>query len=219
MESRIRNIFLKVAIGFSLLLPAYASGADLESEQELDPIIQPEIERSQFTESNIDTTDFEVIANVGIISIEDFGSSSTLILKLNYHISDDFFIGAEWSEATGEETSFEILVPGAPILSEDERDMTTYLITLGYNVLPGEAFVTDNTTYNTSFYLIGGLGKTEFGGDDHFTVSLGAGYRVLVSDFFALYTDFRNNMFNIDVFGEDKRTNNLQFSVGVGFYF
>lgn len=219
MESRIRNILLRSAVCLTLLLPAFASSAELESEQELESVIQPEIQRSTFTESNIKTTDFEVIANLGVISIEDFGSNLSYGLKLNYHISDDFFIGAEWSQADGGDTSFEVLSGGAPLLSDDERQMTTYLLTLGYNALPGEAFVTDNVTYNTAFYVIGGLGKTEFAGDDHFTVSIGVGYRVLVSDFLSIYTDFRDNIFNLDIFGEDKLTNNLQFTVGVGYYF
>lgn len=219
MESRIRNILLKLAISSTLILPAIASGAELEDEQELESVIQPEIIRSTFTESNIKTADFEVIANLGVLSIEDFGSNLVYGIKLNYHISDDFFVGAEWSQADGGDTSFELLSGGAPLLSDDERQMTTYLLTLGYNVLPGEAFVTDKVTYNTAFYVIGGLGKTDFAGDDHFTVSIGAGYRVLAADFLSIYVDFRDNIFNLDIFGKEKLTNNLQLTMGVGFYF
>lgn len=219
MEGRIRNFLLNVVGSSLLLIPAIASSAELEDKQELESVIQPEIERTAFIESEIKTTDLEIIANIGVISIEDFGTSPVLVLKLNYHLSDDFFIGVEWARADGEETSFEILSGGAPLLSDDEREMTTYLLTLGYNALPGEAFVTDNLTYNTSFYVIGGLGNTVFGGDDHFTVSVGAGYRILVNDFLSIYTSFRNNIFNVDILGKNKITHNLQFTVGTGFYF
>lgn len=219
MEGRIRSFLLNIVCSLLLLMPAFANTAELGDKQELESVIQPEIERTAFIESEIKTTDFEIIANIGIISIEDFGTSPALVLKLNYHISDDFFIGAEWARADGEETSFEILSGGAPLLTDDEREMTTYLLTLGYNALPGEAFVTDNLTYNTTFYVTGGLGNTVFGGDNHFTVSVGAGYRILISDFLSIYTDFRDNIFNIDILGKDKTTHNLQFTVGAGFYF
>jgi outer membrane beta-barrel protein len=201
------------------MTPLLAYAAELEEKKELDSVIQPEIERSTFEESKIQSTDFEAIGSLGVISIEDFGTNPVIVLKLNYHISEDFFIGAEWARADGEETSFEVLSGGAPLFSDEEREMSAYLLTLGYNLFPGEAFLTDNVTYNTSFYIIGGLGNTEFGNDDHFTVSVGAGYRVLVSDFLAIYTDFRDNIFNTDIFGKDKTTHNLLFTIGAGFYF
>jgi outer membrane beta-barrel protein len=219
MESRIRNFLLNTVVSLIFLTPALVYGAELEDKQELESVIQPEIERSKFDESKIKSTDFEVIGSLGVISIEDFGTNPVLLLKLNYHVSDDFFVGAEWARADGEETSFEVLSGGAPLFTDKEREMTTYLLTLGYNLFPGEAFLTDNVTYNTSFYVIGGMGNTVFGDDDHFTVSVGAGYRVLVSNFLAVYTDFRDNIFNTDIFGEDKTTHNLLFTVGAGFYF
>jgi len=219
MEGRTRNFLLNLVVSLLFLLTCIASAAEVEDKGEPDSVIQPEIVRTTFTEPKIEISDFEIIANTGVISIEDFGTSPVLVLKLNYHVSDDFFIGAEWSRAKGEETSFEILSGGAPLLSGDERTMTTYLLTLGYNALPGEAFITDNVTFNTSFYIIGGLGSTAFAGDDHFTVSVGAGYRILMNDFFAIYTDFRDNIFNADIFGKEKSTHNLQFTIGAGFYF
>jgi outer membrane beta-barrel protein len=239
MENRIRSIFLSLLVSLTFLSAAIASadsGADSDAdkntvenssgnsarivdEQELESVIQPDITRSTFDESNIKSADFEAIFNVGIISIEDFGTNTALVLKLNYHISDSFFVGTEWVNSKGAETSFEVLSGGAPLLSNDEREFNTYLLTLGYNALPGEAFLTDDLTYNTSFYVVGGLGKTEFGGDDRFTVSIGAGYRILLGNFFSMYTDFRDHIFSADIFGTEKSTHNLQFTIGAGFYF
>jgi len=219
MESRICSFLLNTVISLIFLISTLAHAAELEDKQELESVIQPEIERSTFTESKIESTDFEFIASIGVISIEDFGTNPILLLKLNYHISDDFFIGAELGRADGNETSFEVLSGGAPLFTDKEREMSIYLVTLGYNLFPGEAFVTNNVTYNTSFYVIGGLGNTEFAGDDHSTISIGAGYRVLMSDFLSAHIDFRDNIFNSDTFGPDKTTHNLLFTLGVGYYF
>lgn len=219
MESRFRHFLLNIIASLLFCASTIAGAIELDDTKEIDSVIQPEIKRSKFIESGIKTADFEIIANIGIISIEDFGSNPVLELNLNYHISDDFFIGAGLSKSSGKETSFETVLGGAPLLTDNEREMSTYIITLGYNALPGEAFVTDNLTYNTAFYIIGGLGSTTFGGSDHFTVSVGAGYRVLVGNYLAIYTDFRDNIFNADIFGKEKLTNNLNFTIGIGLYF
>jgi len=219
MESRFGN-FLLIIIAASTLYSQSAFCADPALDNtELKPVVQPDIERIEFDESKIKSTDFEIIGSLGVLSIEDFGTNTVLGIKLGYHISDDFFVGAEIGKSRGGNTSYENLSGGAPLLSNDERKLTYYLLTVGYNILPGEAFVTDKLTYNSALYLIGGMGSTEFAGDNRFTMNIGVGYRVLVSNYLSLYTDFRDNFFNLDVLGEDKLTNNLQLTVGAGYYF
>ena len=63
MEGGTRIFLLKLAFSILFLLPAIASSAENENQRELKPVIQPEIVRSTFTESDIDVSDFEIIAN------------------------------------------------------------------------------------------------------------------------------------------------------------
>jgi outer membrane beta-barrel protein len=67
----------------------------------------------------------------------------------------------------------------------------------------------------SALYLTLGAGNTHFAGDDHFTVALGAGARVLVTDWLAVHLDVRDHMFESDLLGKNKTTQNLQ--VGLGF--
>jgi outer membrane beta-barrel protein len=67
--------------------------------------------------------------------------------------------------------------------------------------------------------VIGGIGSTEFAGDDRFTINFGTGYQILFADAFSLNIDVRDLIFNIDVFGEDKVTHNLQYTVALGWFF
>ncbi len=218
METRFCHIFLAFWLVLFLPIPAFSQSA--ESEPETTPaLIQPEVERREFDEADIDGNDFELILSAGYLSIEDFGVNGLIAAKLNYYINEDFFVQVALGQSEGGETSFETLSGGAPLLNDDERELSYYSISIGYNLLPGEAFLSDNITYNTAFYLMGGVGNTEFAGDDRYTLSYGAGYRFLLNDWITINTDFKNNLFDMDVFGENKGTNNLEFTLGFGFVF
>ena len=218
MENWFRNLFLS----FVVLLCSFSStlvfSAD-ETADENNVLIQPEVERQVFNEAQIDGNDFEVLFFAGFLSIEDFGVNPLLAFKLNYHVNEMIFVQLTLAQSEGSETSYEIITQGAPLLTDDERELQSYSISIGYNLLPGEAFLSEQTTFNTAFYLIAGIGNTEFAGSDRFTVNYGGGYRFLLNDEISITTEFRNNVFDMDVFGVVKKTNNLEFTVGAGWFF
>ena len=104
-------------------------------------------------------------------------------------------------------------------MTDDEREFTYYNLSLGINIFPGEAFLGANRAYTQAFYVIGGLGSTRFAGDDRFTVNVGMGYRILVTDSIALHADFRDHLFDIDILGENKTVNNLEATLGFTIFF
>lgn len=217
MESRICSIFLTLVILISTL-PTVLHAAEQNGEEQ-NSLIQPQIERTEFDESIIDTEDFELSAFIGILSIEDFGTNPVLGFEFSYHVNEDVYVQFDYGFSEAGKTSFEVLSGGAPLLSDDERELQYYLFNIGFKLLPGEAFVTDSSTLNTTFYVIGGIGSTEFAGDDRFTINFGTGYQILFADAFSLNIDVRDLIFNIDVFGEDKVTHNLQYTVALGWFF
>lgn len=217
MENRIRSIFLiTLALG---LLTVFSSANAQESEIDDTRMIEPDVERIEFNEAMIDTEDYEILIAAGYLSIEDFGVNPLLELRFNYHIDENFFVAIALGQTEGSDTSYEVLSGGAPILTDEERELQFYRINIGYNLLPGEAFWSNDTTFNTAFYISAGIGNTEFAGDDHYTINYGAGYRFLINDALGIYTDFRNNVFDSDVFGSQKATNNLEFTLGASWYF
>lgn len=186
--------------------------------QEVPLIIEPEEERRQIREADIDTEDFEIGAFIGVISIEDFSNSSLAGLRFAYHINENLFAEASYGQAEAGQTSFEILSGGAPFLTEEERDYSYYDLSIGYK-FNGEVFVADGLALNSDFYLTLGGGSTDFGGDDRFTMSVGAGYRLLLTDYFALRLDVRDHLFNSELIGEEKDTHNLAYSLSATFFF
>jgi len=190
-----------------------------EDDEEESSLIEPQIERVEFDESLIDADDFQISLFFGMLSIEDFGTNSVAGFKLAYHVNEDFYVEAEYGESDAGETSFEVLNAGAPLLSDEERSLNYYQLNVGYNVFPGEAFVTDNTTINNAFYLVFGIGNSEFAGDDRFTFNYGFGYRLLFWDTFSFSADMRDYVFDLDVFGEEEEINNLAYTMSLSWYF
>jgi len=215
MENRIKHILLKGA-----LIAGLAMISSLVTAQEDDlPLIEPDVQPRAVDEALIDTENFEIGVFTGIMNIEDFESSFLWGGKLIYHLSERFFFEANVGFAEGGETSFEKLAGNVSVLSDDERDYRYYNINLGINILPGEAFLTENYAFNTNFFLIGGAGATEFAGDSRFTANVGAGYQVLLTDSIAMQLTVREHLYRIDVLGEEKTSMNTEVSAGLSVFF
>jgi outer membrane beta-barrel protein len=183
------------------------------------PIIDPQVTRREIRRAQIDTEDFEVGAYYGILGIEDFESHSVYGARLAYHLTEDFFLEATLGQSKAGRTSYEKLSGSADLLTDDERDYTYYALSAGWNALPGEVFVGRNRSYNTAFYLVAGIGSTNFAGDDRFTVSGGFGYRVLPTDWLSVHFDVRDHVYDIDLLGEKKIVNNLEAHLGLSVFF
>ena len=214
MENRFRSFFLAIQILiFSPSLCAQSDGNDQNN------LIEPQIERVEFDESLINTDDFEISVYSGLLAIEDFSTEVVKGVKIGYHISEDFFVQASLGNTSVGRTSFEILGGGAPLLSDAEREVDYYLVSLGFNLLPGEAFITDSTTFNTVLYFTGGVGTTTFAGEDRYTIGYAIGYRSLIADSLSVDVEMRNLLFNMDLFGAEKSTSNLELILALNLFF
>jgi len=226
MESRFRVLFLIIATislsGCAATKNLFGVGDEETAPPTAEPpgqVIDPQVERREIKEPKIDREDFEIGAFVGILGIEDFGSDVSYGLRLAYHITEGFFLETTAGASRGGLTSFEELSGDARLISDSERDYYYYNLSLGYNILPGEVFLGEGRAYNTNLYLIAGLGATRFAGDDRFTVNVGAGYRLLLTDSVALHIDFRDHLYDIDLFGEEKTVHNLEGHLGFTVFF
>ncbi|AOY87352.1 outer membrane beta-barrel domain-containing protein [Marinobacter salinus] len=215
MENRTKYFFL-TRLCLSVLMTVSTTAMAAEEER---PLIEPDVKPVPVDESLIDTEDFEIGAFVGVLNIEDFESSLLYGGKFTYHLSETFFFEAGVGFAEGGETSFEKLAGNVEVLTGDERDYTYYNINLGYNVLPGEAFFSENYAFNTNFYLIAGAGATDFAGDTRFTLNAGAGYQILLTDSVAVHIGVRQHYYRIDVLGAEKTSMNTEVSSGLSVFF
>jgi outer membrane beta-barrel protein len=223
MENRIQRVFLMPLFTVSALTlsiitastPTFAAEAEVNSTV----AVKADVERRDVVEDLLDTENFEVGIQGGIMSIEDFESSPWISAHVGYHISEHFYVKANYAQAKAGETSFEKLANAAPLLTDAERELTYYGLNIGYTLLPGEIFFSKDTVFNSAFSFELGGGSTEFAGDEQFTVNLTANYRVFLTDWLAWDLSMSDYLFNTEVTGESKTTHNLTFATGVAFYF
>ena len=215
MESRIQH-FLVAGL---LLTPGLAVAATDPGQLDLEPLVVREPERREIKVEKIDSENFEVGGFAGVMSVEDFGTNTLYGLRAAYHVTEDLFVEAVYGETELGETSFERLSGNVQILDDDDRDMSYYNLSVGFNVFPGEVFIGRGLAFKGGLYLIGGAGSTDFAGDEHFTVNFGAGYRLAATDWLALRIDVRDHMFETDLLGSEELTHNIEFSGGLTIFF
>lgn len=226
MENRIRILLLS-----GLLLMAGCSHMpwrDDEPAEGLPPpeqtgetpvVIDPQVERREIKPAKIDTENWEAGAYVGSLSVEDFEVNVVYGARIAYHINEDFFAEAIAGTSDAGLSSFERLAGGAPLLTDSERQFTYYSLGFGWNALPGEIFLGGKRALNSAVYLTLGGGGTRFAGGDRFTLTAGAGARVLIKDWLAVHLDMRDHVMEIDVLGSNKTSHNFEATLSLTAFF
>ncbi len=223
MAIRIQQLLLSALVA-AVSVTAAAQNEDNHKDDGnvvITPIVVVEPQRAQREgyEAKIDTEFFELGFYMGLLAVEDFGSETVTGLKASFHATEDFFLQANIGKSEAGYTSLESSsTPVTPLFLD--RDYKYYNLLVGYNVFPGETFVTQNLTFNSAFYLVAGAGNTSLNNDNHFTLTMGSGYRILLNDWLTVNMDFRDHSFESQLVpGVSKRTHNLEFSTGLTAFF
>jgi outer membrane beta-barrel protein len=217
VEVWFRRIFLSLLAILMLSAPARLLAQSDESDE--GGLVEPEIDRVEFDEAKINSDDFEIAFYSGLIAVEDFSTEVVSGFKIGYQVSENFFVQGSMGNTAVGETSYEILSGNAPLLTAEERKLEYYLVGLGFNLMPGEAFVTDFTTFNTMLYLFGGTGTTTFAGEDRFTIAYALGYRSFFNNGMSIDVEARDLIFEMDIFGEEKTTHNMEVTLAINLFF
>jgi outer membrane beta-barrel protein len=197
---------------------AATDSADQDSEGLPPRVIDPQVERRKIKVPKIKSQNVEFGVQYGALSIENFGTNPVYGFTAAYHITEDFFFQGEFGRSLAGRTSFETL-SNIQLLTPSERYFTYYDLALGYNFLPGEVFIGRKLAMTSAFYLLGGIGSTDFAGDSKFTVNFGGGYKVLPADWIAVHIGVEDHVFQSDLLGVDKLTNNLEATIGATVFF
>ena len=218
MESWIRGIFLS-ALSLTWALPwVCAQAADLDNTG-TDAVFQPAVERADFSLANIDAQDFEISLYSGILSVEDFGTNNVIGGRLGYHVTERFFLEGTYGKSEPGKTSYEQLSGASVLLTDEDRKLNYYNVLVAFDLFPGEAFLTSRWAFNSAVYVVGGVGSTDFGGDDRFTTTYGAGFRFVATDWFVMRFDVRDHLYRIDLIGPEKTAHNIELVASFGVYF
>ncbi len=223
METRFQHILLAASLLGALTCFSTSVFAADEKEKnndgELGKIITPDIERRHIKEADLDSEDIEVGLYTGVLNVEDFGSNMVAGVSFSYHITEDFFAQVNYGTSKTEKTSYELLSGGVELLTKDQRDLSYYNISLGYDFLPGQVYLSEKWHFNTSVYLVAGAGNTNFADKNYFTYNLGAGFKFYATDWLMLDLSMRNYSFEHELFGVAKKINNPESRLGISIFF
>lgn len=214
MANRLQRLLLIVG-----MLAVAGPVAAQEDDDPLGDVVGPDEERRRISERQLDTENVEVGLYYGLMSVEDFGSNAVAGVSFSYHVSEDFFLQANYGVTETRETSYELLSGAVELLTEEQRDYHYYNLNLGYNFLPGQIYLGEDWTFNTSAYLIAGAGNTEFAQQEYFTYNLGAGFKLYATDWLALDLGMRGHVFTHELLGREVEVNNLEARLGLSFFF
>ncbi|MEA3151022.1 MAG: hypothetical protein QOD56_1961 [Gammaproteobacteria bacterium] len=223
MESRLSSVLLA-----ALLLSGCGwfhrgekpSNQVVVDEPEGEPsIVEPQVNRRQVKVPKIKAKDFEVGAYFGALSIQDFGTNPLYGVRAAYHVSEDIFFEGFVARSKAGTTSIEDVLPNVTVVSGAGRHFTYYDLDLGYNVLPGEIFLGRGRAFNSQLYVTAGLGDVKFAGTDQFSVNVGVGERLVITDWLALHIDVRDHIFETSLTGRTKNVNNIEATIGLTTFF
>jgi len=206
-----------VSLALATLCAAPAHAADTAAPTGTDQVIQPEVSRRDIKIPKIESSDFEIGAYGGIISVEYFGTSPVYGARLAYHVSEDYFLEGVYGRTTVSDEAF--CNQGLCLFPQRQEDLTYYALSLGYNLFPSEIFIGKQYAMNSAVYVLAGVGSTSLVSESHFTVNFGLGIRVLPRDWLALHVTVRDYLFNSDFLGTNKLTNNFELTGGLSVFF
>lgn len=168
--------------------------------------------------SDLNQEVFELGLFTGIINIGDFNSEWVVGISASFQASEDFFIQYNYLQTDADLSSFE--QSQGQFFSGDDRTFIHYDLLVGYNLFQGEIYSGESQANLSSFYLVGGVGDTRFGGESSFTLTIGAGYQITLARRYVLHVDYRNYIYESSLIrSEETTTNNAQFSIGLNYLF
>lgn len=223
-----RRIFRKVNLKFLLILIfcllfplgaiAQPVGEALFELSGAMPALEPDGERRKVVMPEIDNEFVELGVHVGSMNVEDFGSSLSYGAKIAFHATDSFFLEARASVASVTDEPFRRY--NLTLFGDRGRtDLYSYAVALGWNVLPGEVYLSRERSLNASAYVLGGAGSISFAGDDYFSVLVGMGLRVLPTDWLSIRVETVVTEYESTIFGYKKFSHNMEALLGVQVFF
>ncbi len=207
--------FLLIAV-WLLFPPVFVSAQGFTLSEASEPLIAPPNQEKEVVEEKIDKEYLELAVFTGIYSVEGFNASPVQGLRAAIHMTEDFFFEGNYALTKAEQSEF-TKQTGLSLLSNE--DLVYWNVNLGYNLFPGQIFLTRTITLNSTIYIVGGVGQTEFDDQNRFTYNFGTGYKIFFTDWMDLGFRLTFHSFESDLTGENVRLENMEGTVHLAVFF
>jgi len=203
-------------IGFSPMVMASDASPLFDLSGSL-PEISPELDRRQVALPKVDALDVEVGVFAGTLSVEDFGANYFYGVSVAFHATEDFFLNGNAGFSSISDETYRRL--DLPLFGASERKVKDYNLLLGWNVLPGEMFLTSGYTMTSSLYLLAGVGTINYDSEDYFNMLVGAGVKVLLKDWLAIKMESKISQYDSTLLGYKKTSHNVDIITGLSIFY
>lgn len=182
------------------------------------PILEPTLDRRTIKVPDIDTENFEVGVFIGVLSVEDFGSSMLRGARVGIHATQDFFLEGAFGQATVSDESFKT-AGLSPFGAAGNHLLDYYNVVIGYNLFPGQIFWGESRAWTSAAYVVAGVGNSHLANDDYFTMVFGMGLRAQPTDWLAVRVEARGHEMETNLLGRQKMGHNFEANFSVGVFF
>ena len=195
-----------------------ADGAPLFDLSGTLPDMSPELSRRDVAIPNIDALDIEIGLYGGMLNVEDFGANYTYGVSGFFHITEDFFINANYGRSQIKDDTFRRM--NLPLFGESgERSISDMNFLLGWNFLSGEMFWSPQYAFTSDLYLLAGAGSVNFDDESYFSVVGGLGAKILFTDWLALRFEAKISEYDSSFLGYEKKSHNVDVITGLSIFY
>lgn len=205
-------------LALGALAAAALPAAAQQTKPATDQVIVPQVERRDVALPRFPSNDFSIGLYAGTYATQNFGAATVGGLRLGYHVTEDIFFDATFGQTKVSDEAFRQVLPGGVFVNQ-KQTLSYANVSVGYNVLPGEAFFGRRNARATQGYVLAGIGSTRFADQTRQTIHVGFGMRLILSDRFALQADVRDHVFSLDLLGKRQSTQNLEVTGGLTAFF
>lgn len=208
--------YLRILLSVLALVTTTTDARELDATDP-DQVIKPEVDRRTVTVPRLHARDIEFAPFMGFLDIESFGTSPVYGARIGYHFTEDFFLEATYASSSVSDSAFRRL--GISIFDEETSPLVYYHVSTGFNLFPGEIFFGKDRARYSYIYIIGGIGVMSFDVLDNIAFNLGFGMRVVPWDRLSIRVEVRDHIFESDLLGTNKLTNNIEATLGLSLIF
>lgn len=207
----IRKTLITTLIGV-FCMPFTALGQD--QNRPFIKVIDPDKNIATANAAARDTEHVEFGLYVGILSVEDFNTNSSIGFSARYFIKENIFVEGNYGRSSTKRANPE----GSQNFNPD-RTFSYIGIAAGYQMLKGRSFLGKKRKYNTGLYAVGGLESIKFADESTSGAVLGLSYKTILTDLVTVNLDFKNHIFNRSFLNDDKLTLNPEMIIGFNLIF
>lgn len=206
-----------ILLGGAVISPALAEDNDNQTNKPVRVVI-PDKRVDAAKPATIDTERFELGAYIGMLSVADFNTNMVSGFSLTYHITPRWLTQLQMGSSTVTRATFEDIAD-ANFLAEGEYDFSYTTVSGGYRIAHGRSFLSTKGKYDSSIYVLAGVGNIEFAGNSAASGVLGLSYRVVPTDWMTINLDFKNHLFEREFLNTTSQTMNNELAIGFNFLF